>query len=511
MSTIDGDLEIERSYRVGARPANRVEATLTGTRIDPDQLDGLLAGLLAARPDIACELGFVHQHALATDKDLFSNVGQLLRRLTGVEQLQLVRDAMVKAQGRHDGAARKLSRNASKRTTARNELVTEIIAAESTVQTAELEERSVRERLEVLNEQLATLQVWGRFDEELRIHQATSSALDAQIETELASESLEDAISRVASEQSTVTEQHAQHLASRQLHEDLTGQLHEADAICPVCRHSIDAQQAALADEYHREAIDSAARQAEVFSGALEAVRDQIALLRSLNRQRSELIAPAPPATERPEDEDDYERATEETRQCHAAAQQRLADARAGLTMLQRQLGEADRAREADTRIVQSRRLEATAAAAIDVLGRAIGHHVLERIDPLSDAIAQSWGQFFTTDGAIELNDQGQIELVRSDGTRLAYGQLSGGQQMLATLTMRLTLIAATTRLNCVWLDEPLEHLDPMNRRRAANLLVHAARQQGIEQVLATTYEEETARRIAATDPTVVLRYVRSD
>lgn len=78
-------------------------------------------------------------------------------------------------------------------------------------------------------------------------------------------------------------------------------------------------------------------------------------------------------------------------------------------------------------------------------------------------------------------------------------------------LTMRLTLVAGTTRLGCVWLDEPLEHLDPTNRRRAANLLVHAAQQPGINQVLATTYEEETARRLAATDATAELRHVRAD
>lgn len=511
LSTVDGDLEIERSYRAGGRPANRLDASLAGIRIDSDQLDDVLARVLAVRPDIACELGFVHQHALVTDKDLFSNVGQLLRRLTGVEQLQLVRAAMVKAQRRHDGTARDLARNAARETTARNELVEAVAAAEETVAEAELGERSVGQRLEQLNEQFAAVQRWTSYDEEQRTYEATRSSLDAEIESELASESLEDALDRLASEQSTIAEQHAQHVASRHLHEELSVQLHEADAICPVCRQTIDAEQATLADEYHRDAITSASHQTVVVSGALDEVRERLGRLRELSRRRSELVAPSPPAIERPEVEDNYAQAGKEARERHAEAQQRLADARAALGLLRGQLGEVDRARETDTRIVQSRRLEATAAATVDVLDRSIGHHVSERIDPLSDAIAQSWSQFFTADGAIELNDQGEIELVRSDGTRLAYGQLSGGQQMLATLTMRLTLVAATTGLECVWLDEPLEHLDPTNRRRAANLLVHAARQQGIGQVLATTYEEETARRLAATDPTVELRYIRSD
>jgi len=511
LSTVEGDLEIERSYRVGGRPANRVDASLAGTSIDPDQLDEVLARVLGARPDIACELGLVHQHALATDKDLFSNVGQLLRRLTGVEQLQLARAAMAKAQRRHDGEARDLAKNAAKETTHRNELVRAIAAGEDAVKEAELEEGSIAQRLQQLNDQVVAAQLWKSYDEEQQAFEQTRSSLDAEVESELASESLEDALDRAASEQSTVAEHHAHYVASRNLHEELAGQLQEADAICPVCRQGIDAEQTALADEYHRDEIASAGAQMEVVSGALDEVRDRLRRLRELNRRRSELVTPSPPPIERPGVEDNYEQTGEETRDRHAGAQQRLADSRGALGLLRSRLEEVDQARETDARIVQSRQLEATAAATVDVLDRAIGYHVSQRIDPLSDAIARSWGQFFTTDGAIELNDQGEIELVRSDGTRLRYDQLSGGQQMLATLTMRLTLVAATTRLECVWLDEPLEHLDPTNRRRAANLLVHAAQQQGIEQILATTYEEETARRLAATDSTVELRYVRSD
>lgn len=511
MSTVDGDLEIERTYQVGGRPANRVEASLAGRRIDVDQIDGVLAGVFAARPEIACELGFVHQHALATDKDLFSNVGDLLRRLTGVEQLQSIRAAMVKTQRRHDNAAKDLARHAAGETTVRNELAGEITTVQRTVHEAESEERSVREHLEQLNEQISALQLWRSYDEQHLEYEVTRSSLDADLESELASESLDEALHRVATEQLVAAEKHAQHIASRQVHEELVGQLERADAICPVCRQTIDNQRATLASEYHREEIASAGRQAEAVSGALDEVRDRFSRLRALNRRRSELVAPTPPATDRPELPNDYERSVQEARERHTAAQQRLADARARLGMLQAQVAEADRARETDALIVQSRRLEATAVATIDVLDRAIGQHISERIDPLSNAIGQSWGQFFTTDGTIKLNEQGDIELERSDGFRLVYGQLSGGQQMLATLTMRLTLVAATTGLGCVWLDEPLEHLDPTNRRRAANLLVRAARQQGIDQVLATTYEEETARRLAATDPTVELRYVRSD
>ena len=147
------------------------------------------------------------------------------------------------------------------------------------------------------------------------------------------------------------------------------------------------------------------------------------------------------------------------------AALESLAQQRAELSVLQRELSDAQRALQSESHLVHTRRLEAVASAAIHVVDRSITHHVTARINPLSDAIAHGWGQFFTADGAVGLNDKGEIEFVGSNGAILTYPQLSGGQQMLATLTLRLSLVAAATNLRCVWLDEPLEHLDPTNRR----------------------------------------------
>ena len=247
MSTAEGDLEIERTYRVGGRPANTLRATLAGVAIDPDHLDATLTRLMGARPDIACELGFVHQHTLATDQALFSNVGQLLRRLTGVEQLQSVRGVMFKAQRRHDKAARELTKTASVQKTARDELVNEVANSDDVVTAIEHEERSALERLQLANRRFAIHQQWARYDLDVEAHQQLASALDAEIEAELASQTLENAIDLASTEQSQVTDQHAHQLATQHLHERLAGQLGDAEAICPVCRQDIDSFQAALA------------------------------------------------------------------------------------------------------------------------------------------------------------------------------------------------------------------------------------------------------------------------
>jgi predicted ATPase len=68
-------------------------------------------------------------------------------------------------------------------------------------------------------------------------------------------------------------------------------------------------------------------------------------------------------------------------------------------------------------------------------------------------------------------------------------------------------MLNASTRAAFLWLDEPLEHLDPKNRRLTASLMATAG--QHVRQVLVTTFEEALARRLAsATDAR--LRYVRA-
>jgi DNA repair exonuclease SbcCD ATPase subunit len=78
---------------------------------------------------------------------------------------------------------------------------------------------------------------------------------------------------------------------------------------------------------------------------------------------------------------------------------------------------------------------------------------------------------------------------------------------VVALLATRLLVLSASTRASFLWLDEPLEHLDPKNRRLTASLMAAAGKQ--VRQVLVTTYEEGLARRLAtATD--AQLRYVRA-
>jgi DNA repair exonuclease SbcCD ATPase subunit len=83
------------------------------------------------------------------------------------------------------------------------------------------------------------------------------------------------------------------------------------------------------------------------------------------------------------------------------------------------------------------------------------------------------------------------------------------GEKVIALLAARLLIMTTSTAATFMWLDEPLEHLDPPNRRILASLMTTAIAP--VPQVLVTTYEEPLVRRLAEQVPNVMLRYIKAD
>lgn len=115
----------------------------------------------------------------------------------------------------------------------------------------------------------------------------------------------------------------------------------------------------------------------------------------------------------------------------------------------------------------------------------------------------------FGTSG-LQFDHDGQLHLGQAD-IDLALSDFSGGERSTALLVTRVMLAASATRASTLWLDEPLEHLDPVRRASVAQTLVRAAQTDTVDQILITTYEEGLARRLEATAPEQVqLTYIRS-
>jgi DNA repair exonuclease SbcCD ATPase subunit len=115
----------------------------------------------------------------------------------------------------------------------------------------------------------------------------------------------------------------------------------------------------------------------------------------------------------------------------------------------------------------------------------------------------------FGTEG-LRFDHDGQLHLGHADAD-LVLSDFSGGERATALLVTRVMLVASATHASTLWLDEPLEHLDPVRRASVAQTLVRVAQTGTVEQIVVTTYEEGLARRLEATAPEdVQLAYVRS-
>ncbi len=133
-----------------------------------------------------------------------------------------------------------------------------------------------------------------------------------------------------------------------------------------------------------------------------------------------------------------------------------------------------------------------------DVANRYLG----ARIEPLKREVEHRWKQVFGTEGLV-LTPEGEVRLQRRD-VDLGARDMSGGELAIANVIVRLLVARAATSIPMLWFDEPLEHLDPRRRAGVAQTLVKAVDSGTVQQVVATTYEEGIARRLARTAPDLV-------
>lgn len=142
-------------------------------------------------------------------------------------------------------------------------------------------------------------------------------------------------------------------------------------------------------------------------------------------------------------------------------------------------------------------------------VARATADQILvERIDPLAAQVRSRWKRVFGDRGALQLGADGRLTL-RRGVEDIPFAYLSSGEKVVALLAVRLLVLGSSMRALFLWLDEPLEHLDPRNRRLAASLMSAAG--EHVRQILVTTYEEDLARRLAKRGQATLLRVRSAD
>jgi DNA repair exonuclease SbcCD ATPase subunit len=283
--------------------------------------------------------------------------------------------------------------------------------------------------------------------------------------------------------------------------------LQGAGAVCPTCLRPLSEHEADRAEEEHRKhlgeleaEIAGAEERAARARSELKAVRDLLGAVRTL---------PVPLEPEAGASDSDLAAAQEEFQRRRDEVQslnQELAGLTASRESLQRDLNKLDeddaRARELEALYRQ----EGIALAAHDAL-RSTGSAITTRyIQPLAREVEGRWKRMFGA-GGLTLSPEGHI--TRQVGTRtLEFGSLSGGEKVWALLLTRLLVAGASTRAPFVWLDEPLEHLDPRLRKVVAGTLAKASSGTGLRQVIVTTYESELAQQLMEDVPSASLLYV---
>lgn len=290
---------------------------------------------------------------------------------------------------------------------------------------------------------------------------------------------------------------------------EAAAQLKDAGAACPTCLRPLTEQETLGAMTQHNERLaylrtaSSHARQAaEAASAQMFSLRDLIAQVRAVP------IPPAPGGGKVSDPEvagaaDRYEAARTRVQE----VDQLMAQLTAGKDLSLAKIRELDEAERQTVEIAGLLRHQAVAKAAADAFRATADAITQEQIEPLVAEVGRRWKLIFGADG-LRLSSLGEI--TRQIGSRvLSFKSLSGGEKVWALLLTRLLVTGASTRAPFVWLDEPLEHLDPRLRRVVAGTLARASHSGGLRQVVVTTYEAELARQLMDDVPSASLIYVR--
>ncbi len=508
---------------VDARGGTDVHATLGGEPVDSANLSATLGGAFGASAEFLARTTTVPRSAVDDQTVSAFALREHLCQVLGVDDLIRIADQMDEIHDENETKA-KGYRSASRRATADLAALIEQLAG-ADEHLAALEERRATLRDEVEHAE-DRLRLARRHAEAAQRATAARAAFEQALTTARTALAAGTGARRVQAiddlvrvledaERSALAavddlRQALAVLAGR--HEAITSAAAELDTVsgdCPVCRRPMSSDDVAHAQRRHARdlaALDSdrAARQADLGRAGqhLDAVRAAL---------RQALAVPAPgddlPATERL-DVDAARAAVDEVRSRHDDVSEKVAEARAAQTTLRGRIAaeQAAATEQEASRLVHRKAAMSRMAA---LVARQVAEQILaERIDPLATEVRSRWKRVFGDRGALLLGADGRLTL-RRGVENIPFEYLSSGEKVVALLAVRLLVLGSSTRASFLWLDEPLEHLDPRNRRLAASLMSAAGAQ--VRQVLVTTYEEDLARRLARRGQATLLRVRSAD
>lgn len=507
----------------GPRGKTAVQAAVGGKAVDPDDIPGLLATSYGASAAFLARTTVLPSRAVADETVGVFFLREHLSRVLGVENLQRVANEL---DALHDAAEAeaKTFRTAARRATAdlaalndefaqadqqlsalqeaRNALQEKLKKAEGDLQHARQNAEAARRAAE------ARSAIRDAFAASQAVLAAPSTSPDPKTADELVT-----LLEQVEQTAATAVDDVRRNLAivAGRLESITTAaaELDTASGDCPVCRRPLSGEDVAQARRHHQ--VDRAALQERTAAlhTDLESASNHLNAVRSALRQA---LAIPHLGDDLPEgggaDPEAAQTAVDDIRQRFDEASAAVLAARTARNSLeQRIVAEREAASEQATSLLAHRNAAVSRVTA--AVARATADRMLvERIDPLAAEVRSHWKRVFGDRGALQLGADGRLTL-RRDDEDIPFEYLSSGEKVVALLAVRLLVLGSSTRASFLWLDEPLEHLDPRNRRLAASLMSAAG--EHMRQILVTTYEEDLARRLAKRGQATLLRVRSAD
>jgi DNA repair exonuclease SbcCD ATPase subunit len=480
------------------------------------ELDELLIAEFGADPHVLTQLTvMIHGGAVET----FQGEFDLQDHLAAVFGVTPLFEAARNAKGVADLAASTLRKAKTMQRTekrGRDQLLTELESiVEKLGETNDAREAKVA-AIEETSETIRLGELWARYragmaerTEQLSaLAQEATALLDGPTSDDVV-EALTEREQELAAAVAAAEREGAAARGKSELIRSAISDLEGADAVCPTCLRPLSEHDAEQAEAEHTKHLEELHAQVAAADERADEGRSALASVRELLDRARSLPIPLEPETQIAEADlvaarTRLESQKEELQEIDKA----LALLSTQGSQLQSTLETADeeeaRIRELETLY----RREGIALATHEAL-LATGNAITERyIEPLAKEVEGRWKSMFGS-GGLNLSSEGHITR-KLGGRTLEFASLSGGEKVWALLLTRLLILGASTRAPFIWLDEPLEHLDPKLRKVVAGTLAKASSGAGLRQVIVTTYEAGLARQLMEDVPSASLLYVTS-
>jgi exonuclease SbcC len=117
-------------------------------------------------------------------------------------------------------------------------------------------------------------------------------------------------------------------------------------------------------------------------------------------------------------------------------------------------------------------------------------------MEAIYSQIASVWQAFMGRGGwQLQLSKGGMPILEDDQGRQFDLSQFSGGEKTALLVILHTIIARHFSNSDFLLIDEPLEHLDPVNRRSLKRFLVSAYHRGAFKQAIVTTFEESLIRK----------------